>query len=66
MSEFAAEEIQTPADPRRPFEEWVAAKKPAAWLAAAARAMQGWAIGREVTEHQFDKALEAAGAVTMR
>jgi hypothetical protein len=54
------------ADPRRPFETWVAEKKPAAWLAAAARAMQGWAIGREVTEPEFDDALKAAGSAEMR
>jgi hypothetical protein len=49
--------------PRRAFETWVDEKKPAAWLAAAARAMRGWAIGREVTETEFDTALADAGSV---
>jgi hypothetical protein len=48
---------------RRAFEAWVEAKRPEAWRSAAARAMRGWAIGREVTEAEFDEALEAAGAV---
>jgi hypothetical protein len=55
-----------PPPARRPFEEWVAEKKPAAWLAAAARAMQGWAIGQEITEAQFTDALRDAGAIEMR
>ena len=48
---------------RQPFEAWVAAKQPEAWRAAAARAMRAWAIGREVTEAEFDQALADAGAV---
>jgi hypothetical protein len=52
-------------DDRKPFETWVEAKKPPAWLAAAARAMRGWPIGREVTEQEFDDALEAAGQVAI-
>ncbi len=51
---------------RRPFEEWVKEKQPAAWLAAAARTMRGWAIGREVTEQEFNEAIRAASAVEMR
>lgn len=58
--------IEVPAEPqRKPFEEWVAEKKPAAWLAAAGRAHRGWAIGREVTEADFDAALKDAGAVVI-
>jgi uncharacterized membrane protein AbrB (regulator of aidB expression) len=52
-------------DPRQPFEKWAEAKKPAAWLVAAARAMRGWAIGREVTEAEFDDAIHAAGTITL-
>jgi hypothetical protein len=50
---------------RRPFEAWVAEKKPAPWQSNAARAMRGWAIGREVTEAEFDDAVKAAGAVVL-
>lgn len=55
---------ETPAA-RRPFEAWAADKKPAAWQAAAARAMRGWAIGREVTEQEFDDSIQAAGKITL-
>lgn len=50
---------------RRPFEAWVEEKRPAAWLAAAARAMRGWPIGREVTEAEFDAAITAAGTIPL-
>ena len=50
---------------RKPYEEWVALKQPAAWLAAAGRALRGWAIGKEVTEADFDAALHDAGAVAI-
>lgn len=50
---------------RKTFETWAAEKRPAAWLTAAARAMRGWAIGREVTEAEFDDAIHAAGSVTL-
>lgn len=52
-------------DDRKPFEQWASEKKTPAWLAAAARAMRGWAIGREVTEEDFDAALTDAGAVAV-
>jgi hypothetical protein len=54
-----------PAPERRPFEAWAAEKKPAPWQAAAARAMRGWAIGREITESEFDDAITAAGSITL-
>jgi hypothetical protein len=50
---------------RQPFETWADAKKPAVWLIAAARAMRGWAIGREVTEAEFDDAIQAAGSIAL-
>jgi hypothetical protein len=55
--------MEMPIPPRQPFETWVATKKPEPWRAAAARAMRGWAIGREVTEAEFDEALKAAGEI---
>lgn len=63
---YAVPPIEVEIEPeRRPYEQWVAAKKPAAWLAAAARAGRGWAIGREVTEQEFDAAIHDAGAVAL-
>jgi hypothetical protein len=50
---------------RRTFEAWAAEKKTAAWQAAAARAMRAWAIGREVTEAEFDEAVRAAGEIRL-
>lgn len=48
---------------RKPYEEHAAEKQTAPWLVAAASSMRGWAVGREVTEAEFDKAISAAGAV---
>ncbi len=45
---------------RRPHEEWAAEKGTPAWLLAAARAKAGWALGQEVTEREYDRAVEAA------
>jgi len=45
---------------RRPHEEWAAEKGTPAWLLAAARAKAGWALGQEVTEKEYDRAVEAA------
>ncbi len=56
---------RVPTPERRPFEAWVEAKRPELWRAAAARAMRGWAIGREVTEVEFDESLKAAGEVRL-
>jgi len=41
----------------RTLEEWLAQKKPAAFLVAAAKVMNGWAVGQLLTEEQFDKGL---------
>jgi hypothetical protein len=45
---------------RRPHEEWAAEKGTPTWLLAAARAKARWALGQEVTEREYDRAVEAA------
>jgi hypothetical protein len=57
--------MENDVDERKPFEIWAAEKKPAPWQANAARAMRGWAIGREITEAEFDDAIQAAGQVAI-
>jgi hypothetical protein len=47
-------------DVHRPYEEWAAEKGTPTWLLAAARAKAGWALGQEVTEKEYDRAVEAA------
>lgn len=47
-------------------EVWAAEKKPEDFLLAAARALKGWAIGKEVSEEDFDAALVAAGDVQLQ
>lgn len=41
----------------RTLEEWLAQKKPEPYLVAAAKVMNGWAVGQLLTEEQFDKGL---------
>jgi len=53
-------ETQAQEETRRPHEEWAAQKGTPAWLLAAARAKAGWALGQEVTEREYDRAVEAA------
>jgi len=53
-------ETQTQEDVRRPHEEWAAQKGSPPWLLAAARVKAGWALGQEVTEREYDRAVEAA------
>lgn len=45
------------AAPVRTLEEWLAEKTPAPFLVAAAKVMNGWAVGQLLTEEQFDKGL---------
>jgi len=45
------------------FEAWAAAKSSAEWRVAAARVGQGWPAGLEMTEGDFDKALDDAALV---
>jgi hypothetical protein len=42
----------------KPFEEWAAAKNTPDWHLAGLVADQKWPAGREVSERQFDTALE--------
>lgn len=56
---------KTTSGEKRTFEAFAEEKKPAAWKAAAARAMRGWPIGFEVTEAEFEKALEDAGEIVL-
>lgn len=41
-------------------EQWAAEKATPDWLLAAARAGNRWPVGRELTEQEFDAAIEAA------
>lgn len=52
-------------DELKPFETWAAEKKTPDWLLAAAAASHQWPIGREMTEAQFDAAVEAAANLKM-
>jgi hypothetical protein len=52
--------------PRLPFEQWAAKKKTVAWLLAAAKALESWPIGREITEAQFDDAVLRAGSLAVK
>lgn len=53
-------QTQVQEEVRRPHEEWAAEKGTPAWLLAAARAKAEWALGQEVTEREYDRAMEAA------
>lgn len=46
--------------PRRPIEEWRMEKGTPLWAFAAARVKAGWAQEQEVTEEEYDAAVEAA------
>lgn len=52
-------------DEMKTYEQWTEAKSPPRWLAAAARALRGWAVGKEVTEAEFDSAVQAAAGVKL-
>jgi hypothetical protein len=53
-------ETQGQEETRRPHEEWAAQKGTPAWLLAATRVKAGWALGQEVTEKEYDQAVDAA------
>jgi hypothetical protein len=53
-------QVQGQEETRRPHEEWAAQKGTPAWLLAAIRVKAGWALGQEVTEREYDQAVEAA------
>lgn len=47
-------------DELKPFEQWAEAKKTPDWLLAATKASADWPMGREVTETEFDEAVDRA------
>lgn len=44
----------------KPFEQWAQRKSSPAWLVGAARSAFSWAIGKELSEADFDAALKTA------
>jgi hypothetical protein len=56
----AGPEAPAAAPERRPFEAWAKSKKTPRWVLAAAKAGERWPAGRELTETQFDAALQRA------
>ena len=59
-------EVGAHEEPRRPYEEWAAQKGTPSWLLAAARVKAGWALGQEVTEREYDQAVNAATKEVIR
>lgn len=47
-------------------EHWFAAKKTPAHIVASARVLNGWAIGRALTEKQFDEGIQKTLAVASK
>jgi hypothetical protein len=52
--------------PKQPIEKWAEQKKLPAWMFAAAKAHENWPQGFEVTEEDFDQAVQAACGVALR
>jgi hypothetical protein len=52
-------------DSRKAFEEWAKDKQSDVALVAAARAAFKWPVGKELTEQEFDEALDRAGNTTI-
>ena len=62
-----APEAKTGAAPaRRPWEEWARQKGTGAAVLRSAAILRHWAIGKAVTEAEFDAAVEAARNLTFR
>lgn len=55
-----------PEEPRKRVEEWAQAKSTIDWQFAAAQAGHRWAIGTELTEAEYDAAIQRAAHVSMR
>lgn len=49
-----------PAPERKTYEQWVGIKNPPAWLGNSARLHHKWPRGKELTEREFETALQAA------
>lgn len=54
---------EAPADTLRTVEEWRAIKKTKRWDFDLARGHNAWAVGKELTEADYDAAVDAAGKV---
>lgn len=61
---FVAEPVAA-APESKPFEQWATEKKTPAYLVAGTKNAQRWAAGREVTEEQYDAAVDAAANAKM-
>ena len=63
------EDSETPPPPKassdKPItvEAWAATKNTPAWLFAAAKALHGWPIGKELDESDYTEAIDAAANV---
>ncbi len=55
--------VPTPSAEKRTVEAWAAQKSLPAWLFAALRAHERWAIGAERTEAEFDEAIARVQAL---
>ena len=55
-----------PAPERKPWEQWVAEKRPAAGEVLSAKTLHRWPVGKQVTEAEFDAALVAARNLVFR
>ena len=51
---------------KQAIEKWAEQKKLPAWKFAAAKAHEAWPQGFEVTEEEFDEAVQAACGVALR
>lgn len=52
--------LTTTAALRLTVEQWLGRKRPEAWKHAAAGAMNRWPIGAELTEEEYDAAIQGA------
>jgi hypothetical protein len=51
---------------KKPIEVWAELKKLPDWQFAAAKAHENWPQGFEVTEEEFDQAVQAACGIALR
>ena len=58
--------VSAPAAKPQPYEQWAEQKHTAPWWVAGAAMHAGWAIGREVTEAEYDAAVSAAQHIEVR
>lgn len=48
-------------DNHKTLEQWAEVKNSPAWLVAATKAANGWPVGKELSEAEFDAELERIG-----